>query len=264
MTQIFIVNAQNFPLRDYLIFIYLTFAERTAPDQNIKYRIKLFIMDKKRKVLNMIVEQGILPLYFHRDADISIQILKALYQAGIRAVEYTNRGENAVANFLQLRNVADKELPGLQLGIGTIKNKIEATEFINEGANFIVSPGIVEGVATLADNNDLLWIPGCLTATEIIMADDLGAELVKLFPGSLLGPSYLTAMKEIFPDLLFMPTGGVETNEENLNSWFKSGACAVGLGGKLISKTLVDAKDYAGIESVTKKTLQIVHQLKGQ
>jgi 2-dehydro-3-deoxyphosphogluconate aldolase / (4S)-4-hydroxy-2-oxoglutarate aldolase len=219
-------------------------------------------MDRKKKILDLVIEQGIVPLYFHPDAEVSAQILKALYNAGSRVVEYTNRGENAVNNFLQLRKVADKELPGLQLGAGTIKNKIEATEFINEGANFIVCPGVIEGVATLADNNDLLWIPGCLTPTEIILADDLGAQLVKLFPGSLLGPSYLAAVKEIFPDLLFMPAGGIETNEENLTGWFKSGASAVGLGTKLISKNLVETKDYQGMESLTRQTLQLVQKIK--
>ena len=221
-------------------------------------------MDRKKKILNLVNEQGILPLYFHPDAEVSIQILRALYQAGSRVVEYTNRGENAVNNFLQLRKVADKELPGLYLGAGTIRNKIEATEFINEGADFIICPGVIKEVAALAGKNDLLWIPGCLTATEIILADDLGAELIKLFPGSLLGPSYLAAMKEIFPDLLFMPAGGVEANEENLTSWFKSGASAVGLGTNLISKTLVETKDFAGIESLTIQTLQIVQQIKSQ
>ena len=219
-------------------------------------------MDKKEKILNLVIEQGILPLYFHPDTDVSVQILKSLYKAGIRAVEYTNRGETAINTFLQLRKIADKELPGLQLGAGTIRNKIEATQFINEGADFIISPGATEPVAALADKNDLLWVPGCLTATEIILADDLGAPLVKLFLGSLLGPSYLAAMKEIFPGLLFMPTGGVETNEENLSSWFKSGASVVGLGSKLISKTLMETKDYPGIESLTKQTLQIVKKIK--
>ena len=139
-------------------------------------------MDRKKKIINLVIEQGILPLYFHPDADISIQILKSLYNAGMRVVEYTNRGDTAINNFLQLRKVADKELPGLQLGVGTIRNKIEATEFINEGADFIICPGVIEAVAVLADKNDLLWVPGCLTATEIILADDLGAQLVKLFP----------------------------------------------------------------------------------
>ncbi|WP_291101215.1 MULTISPECIES: bifunctional 4-hydroxy-2-oxoglutarate aldolase/2-dehydro-3-deoxy-phosphogluconate aldolase [unclassified Flavobacterium] len=221
-------------------------------------------MDRKKKTLNQIIEQGILPLYFHPDADVSMQILKALYNAGIRVVEYTNRGETAVDDFLQLRKFVGKELPELQLGIGTIRNKIEATEFINVGADFIVSPGVVEAIAELAEKNDILWVPGCLTATEIILADDLGAQLVKLYPGSLLGPAYLTAMKEIFPHLLFMPTGGIETSEENLSSWFESGASAVGLGSKLISKNFVERKDYIGIESLTKQTLKIVQEIKSR
>jgi 2-dehydro-3-deoxyphosphogluconate aldolase / (4S)-4-hydroxy-2-oxoglutarate aldolase len=221
-------------------------------------------MDRKQKIINLVIEQGIVPLYFHPDPGVSVQILQALYNAGVRVVEYTNRGDAAIDNFLQLRKLADKELPALQLGAGTIRNKIEATEFINEGADFIVCPGVIEAVASLADKNDLLWVPGCLTPTEIILADDFGARLVKLFPGSLLGPSYLMAMKEIFPGLLFMPTGGVETSEENLNSWFKSGAIAVGLGSKLISKNVMETKDYAGLESLTKQTLQIVQKIKGR
>ena len=219
-------------------------------------------MDRKKKVLNLIVEQGILPLYFNSDSETSIQILKALYRAGIRIVEYTNRGENAVSNFFQLRKATDKELQGLKLGIGTIKNKVEAKEFINKGADFIISPGVVEQVAELADKKNLTWIPGCLTPTEIILAESLGAGLVKLFPGSLTGSSYLSAMKEVFPGLLFMPTGGVETNEENLRSWFKSGASAVGMGSKLISKALVETKDYTGIETVTNQALQLVQKLR--
>jgi len=188
--------------------------------------------------------------------------MRALYHAGARLVEYTNRGENALNNFLQLRKVADEELPELQLGVGTIMNKIDATEFINEGADFIVCPGIKNEVAELANKNDLLWIPGCLTATEIMAADDLGAQLIKLFPGSLLGPSYLSAMKEVFRDLFFMPTGGVDTSEENLSKWFTSGASAVGMGSKLISKSLMETKDYKGIESLTRQTLQLVQKIK--
>ena len=221
-------------------------------------------MDRKKKIINMVIEQGILPLYFDADAHVSMEVLRALYDAGIRVVEYTNRGDAAIHNFLLLRKLADKELPGLQLGAGTIRNKIEATEFINEGADFIVCPGVIAAVATLADKNDLLWVPGCLTATEIIIADDLGAQLVKLFPASLLGPSYITTVKEIFPDLLFMPTGGVETSEENLNSWFRSGAHAVGLGSKLVGKNFLEAKDYKAIESLTKQTLEIVQKIKAR
>jgi 2-dehydro-3-deoxyphosphogluconate aldolase / (4S)-4-hydroxy-2-oxoglutarate aldolase len=218
-------------------------------------------MDKKKKIIELIVDQGVVPLFFHPDAETSAQILKALYKAGCRVVEFTNRGENAVANFLQLRKITDKELPGLKLGVGTIRNRIEATQFINEGANFILCPGVIEEVAVLAEKNDLLWIPGCMTPTEIILADELGARIIKLFPGNLLGPSYIAAIKEIFPELLFMPTGGIDTNEEDLAGWFKSGAIAVGLGSKLISAELVETKDYQGIESGVRKILEIIQKI---
>jgi len=218
-------------------------------------------MDKKN-VLNLIIGQGMLSAYYHPDADVSVQILKAMYRAGIRVIEYTNRGETAWQNFIQIRKIADKELPGLLLGAGTIKNKIAATEFVNEGADFIVCPGTIEEVATLVHRNDLLWIPSCLTTTEIIAAENLNAKLIKLFPGNSLGPSYIGALKEIFPDLLFMPTGGVETNDENLSAWFKDGVCAVDLGTSLISNDAVATRDYATIESSARNALEIVRRVR--
>ncbi len=214
-------------------------------------------MERKKKVLNLVIEQGILPQYYHPDQDVSIQIMKALYLAGFRAIEYSNKGGNAINNFLAMQNVATKELPGLYLGAGTIRNNIEATEFINEGASFIICPTVVSEVAAIANANNLLWVPGCLTATEIALADDLGAQLVKLFPANLLGPSYLLAMKEIFPDLIFMASGGIETNEANLDSWFKGGATVLELGSKLISKNLVATKDNGLISTLAKQTLQM-------
>jgi len=219
-------------------------------------------VEKQKKITDLIIEQGILPLYFHPGKDISADVLSALYRAGIRAVEYTNRGAMALENFLHLRKIADQALPGLQLGIGTIKNKIDTAEFIHAGADFIISPGLAEEVAEVTQRNGLLWVPGCATPTEIMKAEALGAKLVKLFPGSLLGPSFVTAVKEIFPGMLFMPTGGVETTEENMGAWFKAGVSAVGLGSKLISKQLMEAKDYAAIESLTRAALQMVRKIK--
>jgi 2-dehydro-3-deoxyphosphogluconate aldolase/(4S)-4-hydroxy-2-oxoglutarate aldolase len=221
-------------------------------------------MNKRKIVLDLITEQGVMPLYFHPDKEVSVQVLKALYQGGVRLVEYTNRGQNALENFLELRKVTDRELSGLKLGAGTIKNKIEATEFINEGADFIVCPGMIEEVAVVTHSNGLLWVPGCMTATEIIRAEDAGAELVKLFPGSLLGPSYVTALKEIFPNVMFMPTGGVELNEENLTAWFSAGVAAVGLGSKVISKDVLEKKEYGLIEQATLKALMMVKKIKSQ
>lgn len=217
-------------------------------------------MDKRQKVFNRIIDQGILPSFFHPDAGTSIHILKSLYHAGIRAVEYTNYGKMAIDNFLQLRRIVDKELPQLYLGAGSIKNKIAATEFINEGADFIISPGAIKEVANLVHGNDLLWIPTCMTTTEIAYAEDLGGSLVKLFPMDSLGPAYVSVTQDIFPDLFFMPTGTEELTEENLEGWFQAGISVVGLGGKLVRESAT--VDYATIEASTKNTLGLVQKLK--
>jgi len=147
-------------------------------------------MSKKEEVLRVIPEQGILPLYFNKDAQVSIDLLKALYSAGIRAVEYTNRGEAALENFKKMREVIDAEMPGMYLGVGTIKDAASAQAFIDAGADYIISPGLVDDVAEVSDKNGMLWVPGCMTPTEIIKAEKMGAKFVKLFPGNILGPSF--------------------------------------------------------------------------
>ncbi len=199
-----------------------------------------------------------LPLYFYKDTEVTLNVLKTLYTAGVRTVEYTNRGEAALKNFREMRNVCDNELKGMYLGVGTIKNAEAAHAFIDAGADYIISPGLVKKVAKIADKNEMLWIPGCMTPTEIIKAEQLGAKLVKLFPGNLLGPAFLQAVKELFPELLFMPTGGVDLDKENIAGWFKAGVCAVGMGSKLISKPLLEQKDYAKIEALTKQAFDII------
>jgi 2-dehydro-3-deoxyphosphogluconate aldolase/(4S)-4-hydroxy-2-oxoglutarate aldolase len=219
-------------------------------------------MDKKTELLKLIPDQGILPLYFTKDPEVSIQVLKALYNAGIRAVEYTNRGETALHNFKKMREVCDSELKGMYLGIGTIKNGAMAQTFIDAGADYIISPGLIESVAEVADKNNMLWVPGCMTPTEIIRAETLGANLIKLFPGNVLEPAFLSAVKEIFPNLLFMPTGGVDLDKENIAGWFKAGVCAVGMGSKLISKQLLEQKNYKKIEELTKEAMEIIKLVK--
>ncbi len=215
-------------------------------------------MNKKSELLKVIPEQGILPLYFNKDTQVSIDLLKALYSAGIRSVEYTNRGEAALKNFAAMRQVCDTELKGMYLGVGTIKNAASAQAFIDAGADYIISPGLVEDAAEVADKNDMLWIPGCMTPTEIIKAEKLGAKFVKLFPGNILGPSFLSAIKELFPDLLFMPTGGVDLDQANIAGWFKAGVCAVGMGSKLVTKDIMENKKYDELISLTKQAIEIV------
>jgi 2-dehydro-3-deoxyphosphogluconate aldolase/(4S)-4-hydroxy-2-oxoglutarate aldolase len=211
-------------------------------------------------IITRIVEQGVLPLYFHPDATVSIEVLKALYAAGIRAVEYTNRGEAALENFKQLKETRDRELPELLLGIGTIKRKKEAKAFMKAGADFIICPGMIEEVAETVHKEEMLWIPGCMTTTEIIKAEDAGAKMVKLFPGNLMGPSFVSAIKELFPGLLFMPTGGVEVSKENLTGWFKSGVVAVGMGSKLITKEILNNRDYETLTSKTREAIALVQE----
>ena len=219
-------------------------------------------MEKKDAILELIPQQGILPLYFYKDTLVSIEVLKALYAAGIRAVEYTNRGEAALKNFIEMRKVCDSELKGMYLGIGTIKNGEMAQTFIDAGTDYIICPGLVESVAAVADKNKMLWVPGCMTPSEIIKAETLGAKMIKLFPGNILGPGFLSAIKEIFPGLLFMPTGGVELDKDNIEGWFKAGVCAVGMGSKLITKQLLETKDYEQITRATQDALAIIKSIK--
>lgn len=219
-------------------------------------------MKKKDHLLKLIPEQGVLPLYFNKDVEVSLHVLKALYEAGIRAVEYTNRGEAALKNFAAMRKLCNTELPGMYLGIGTIKNGEMARTFIEAGADYIICPGLVPSVAEVADQHELLWVPGCMTPSEIISAETLGARMIKLFPGNILGPGFLSAIKELFPDLLFMPTGGVEMDKDNISSWFKAGVCAVGMGSKLITKALLEAKDYAKITTATQQVLATIQSIK--
>jgi len=214
-------------------------------------------------IIKRIAEQGVLPLYFHPDAEVSVEVLKALYAAGIRAVEYTNRGEAALDNFKLLKETRDQELPELLLGIGTIKRKKEAKAFMKAGADFIIAPGMIEEVAETVQKEDMVWIPGCMTTTEIIRAEDAGAKLIKLFPGNLLGPSFVSAIKELFPDLKFMPTGGVEVSRDNLSGWFKSGVVAVGMGSKLITKEILEKKDYETLIAKTKEAIALVKEVRG-
>lgn len=219
-------------------------------------------MNKNEHILSLIQKQGVLPLFYHDDMDVCCGVIDALYNAGIRIIEFTNRGANAVRNFTQIKSLINKRWQGLEPGVGTILNAEEAKTFIKAGASFIVCPGVIPAVAQTVHDAGLLCIPGCLTATEIIIAKENGAGLVKIFPGSLVGPSYITALKEVFADMMFMPTGGVEVNQENINAWFRAGVAAVGLGSKVISKELMQKRDYKMIGDLAKKAFQMVKSVK--
>ncbi|MFD1769208.1 bifunctional 4-hydroxy-2-oxoglutarate aldolase/2-dehydro-3-deoxy-phosphogluconate aldolase [Sphingobacterium suaedae] len=210
-------------------------------------------MSKRKEVLDAILDQGMLPLFFHANAQESVAIVRTLYANGVRVFEFTNRGAEAQEVFKALVEARDSSMPGLYLGIGTIKNTLEATQFIDLGADFIVAPIVTPAVGTLVHNEGLLWIPGCMTPTEIALAQELDASLIKLFPANILGPGFLTAIRELFKGQLFMPTGGVDLEINNLRSWFDAGVCAVGMGSKLINPKNVD-----GLAEKTQRALQLV------
>lgn len=219
-------------------------------------------MNNNQKVSEVIANQGILPLYFNADENITISVLKAVYKAGIKAIEYTNRGEAALKNFAKMVEIRNAEMPDLLLGVGTIKNLIQAKDFEKAGADFFISPGFVPEVAAYLVEKKLFYSPGCMTPTEIIAAENAGVTFIKLFPGNMLGAEFLSGIKDIFPNLKFMPTGGVDTTKESIESWYKAGVSAVGMGSKLISKKLMENQDYATIEKETQKVLEIIQGIK--
>lgn len=219
-------------------------------------------MSNTQQITDAIIAQGMLPLYFNADETVSLDVLKAIYKAGVKAVEYTNRGEAALKNFTTMVALRNAEMPGILLGVGTIKNMQQAEDYLQAGADFLVSPGFVKEVADFAVAKDVFYAPGCMTPSEIIAAENAGIRFIKLFPGNMLGPEFLSGIKEIFPKLFFMPTGGVDTTKENIEGWFNAGVCAVGMGSKLISKKLMEAKDYATIESETIKVLELIKTIK--
>jgi 2-dehydro-3-deoxyphosphogluconate aldolase/(4S)-4-hydroxy-2-oxoglutarate aldolase len=219
-------------------------------------------MDKKTSLLQAITDQGMLPLFFHPDEQKSLEITKTVYDAGVRVIEYTNRGKEALANFKKLKEEALKSMPDLQLGIGTIKNVQEAQDFIDAGADFIVCPIVTPEVAEVCSKADLLWIPGCMTPTEISIAQKHGAGLIKIFPANILGQEFISSIKELFRGQLFMPTGGVDCSHENISSWFKAGVCAVGMGSKLISKDIMDNAKYDVLAKNTADVLEVIKSIK--
>jgi len=214
----------------------------------------------KEEILEALLDQGLLPLFYLDSAEESAEILKALYRAGVRVFEYTNRGPAALENFKQLVALKNNSMPDLQLGIGTIKSPEDATAFIAAGADFLVAPVINPAVGQIANAAGLLWIPGCMTPTEIDLAQQHGALLIKIFPADILGPAYISSIRPLFPGQHFIPTGGVDLTAENIRAWFKAGVSAVGMGSKLISKKLIEEKAYGELEQNTSKVLQMIKE----
>lgn len=215
-------------------------------------------MSTGNTILDSVISQGILPLFFNESAEVSLETTRTLYKAGIRVIEYTNRGAAALENFKALKQAQQDEMQDLVLGIGTIKTVQQAEDFIAAGADFIIAPIVNPDVARIAKQHNMLWCPGCMTPTEIHLAQENDAALIKLFPANILGPGFVSAIKELFPGQLFMPTGGVELTLENIRGWFKSGVCAVGMGSKLISKDILSSGSYNQLYLDTQEALRLV------
>jgi 2-dehydro-3-deoxyphosphogluconate aldolase/(4S)-4-hydroxy-2-oxoglutarate aldolase len=214
------------------------------------------------QVIEQMKESGMVPLFYHKDINVAKAVLKACYDGGARLMEFTSRGDFAFEIFNQLIKYAIKELPGMILGVGSVTDAAAASQYMLAGANFIVTPVFREDIAIVCNRRKVLWSPGCGSLTEIARAEEMGCELVKLFPGSIYGPGFVKAIMGPQPWTSIMPTGGVSTEAENLKGWFDAGVTCVGMGSKLISKEILANESYSKLTRDVKKTLETIRELK--
>lgn len=207
-------------------------------------------------IRSLLAGQKILPLYYHGDSDVVKALTLSLFNAGIRMVEFTNRGPAAMEVFSNLVRLRDESMPDLLLAVGTIKSAEEARRFMEAGADVLISPVYDEAISAYASANHHLWIPGCMTPGEIHQAVSSGWKLIKLFPGQVLGTGFVEAIRPVFPEIDFVVTGGVESSVTDIQRWISSGALAVGLGSKLISHALLEKGQYDALETKTRELLQ--------
>lgn len=207
-------------------------------------------------------ESGMIPLFFHSDIEISKKVLKACYDGGARLMEFTARGDFAHEVFGELTKYATSELPGMIMGVGSVTDGASASLYMALGANFIVTPVLREDIAMVCNRRKVLWSPGCGTLSEIARAEELGCEIVKLFPGDIYGPQFVKGIKGPQPWTSIMPTGGVSPDEENLSAWFKAGVTCVGMGSKLMSKTPDGSFHYEKIEAKVREALAIIKRVR--
>lgn len=214
------------------------------------------------EVASAMKETGMVPLFFSSDLELSKKVLKACYDGGARLMEFTARGDFAHEVFGELTKYAITNLPGMIMGVGSVTDGAAASLYMQLGANFIVTPVLREDIAVVCNRRKVLWSPGCGSLTEISRAEELGCEIIKLFPGSTYGPGFVKAIKGPQPWTSIMPTGGVNTSEENLSGWFDAGVTCVGMGSQLISKEVLASKDFESLEQTVAKTLTLIQKLK--
>ena len=214
------------------------------------------------QVINKMMESRMVPLFYHSDFQVAKNILQACYNGGARLIEFTNRGDFAIEVFSKLIKFASKELPGMIVGIGSVTDSAAASQYMLLGANFVVTPVLREDIAIVCNRRKVLWIPGCGSLSEIAKAEEMGCELIKLFPGNVYGPDFIKSVKAPQPWSSIMPTGGVSIEQSNLLGWFKAGADCVGLGSKLISKEILMNEDFKKLEKNVSDTLQYIQKIK--
>lgn len=218
----------------------------------------------KIQVLQAILATGMVPVYYHADAEVAKRVVKACYDGGVRAFEFTNRGDFASEVFIELVKYARRKCPELILGVGSIVDAPTAALFLQYGANFVVGPYLNPEVARLCNRHLVPYTPGCGSVTEIGTAHELGCDLVKIFPaGNVGGPSFVKNIKAPLPWTLVMATGAVEPTEENLTAWFKAGVACVGMGSKLFPKETVAAGDWEAIAEKCRYSLDIIKRARG-
>ncbi len=205
---------------------------------------------------------GLVPLFYHDDIVLSKKVLTACYKGGARLLEFTNRGDYAHEVFRELNVYAENNLPEMILGVGSVTDGGTASLYLQLGANFVVTPVLREDIGLVCNRRKVLWSPGCGSLAEIARAEELGAEIVKVFPGSQLGPGFVKAIKAPCPWTSIMPTGGVTAEKDNLKAWFDAGVTCVGMGSKLVTKEFLNNEDFEGLENHVQNTLQIIKSFK--
>ncbi len=214
------------------------------------------------EVFHEMQRTGMVPLFYHSDIEVAKQVLLACYKGGARLLEFTNRGDYAHEIFRELNKYAEESMPGMILGVGSVTDAGAASLYLQLGANFVVTPVLREDIAITCNRKKVLWSPGCGSLTEIAKAEELGCELVKLFPGDVYGPGFVKGIKGPQPWTNIMPTGGVSPDEENLKGWFGAGVTCVGMGSQLISKEVIKNKDFEGLQTKVKECLELINHIR--
>ena len=219
----------------------------------------------RMKVLNTMLDTGLVPVFYHPNVDLAREVAAACVAGGCPLLEFTNRGDHAWEVFTELERYCARELPELILGVGSVVDPATASLYINCGASFVVGPLLNPEVARACNRRKVPYTPGCGTLSEISQAEELGSEIIKIFPGKEIGgPGFIKAIKGPCPWVSIMVTGGVEPNEASLKGWFDAGAACVGMGSNLITKELLKAADYQGIGANIRVTLELIRKIRAK